>query len=250
MSERAEALIRQLEDFARRSSAKRELIRLGDEAVEPLIAALSTRIRPVRWSVISTLEAIGDDRAVAPLVDLLEQGVPEQAAVLAALASITGEDHGADLGKWRALAKGAPGTIRAQAAETPNAELVCAALSNTGIAVEADNDRASCFVELPNGRHQVIKVLPGKGPDGEELIAFYTECGPADPSRYEWALRKNLSLAFGKYAIRKVDGTSMFVMVYAMRKEDAHPTAVREIVRTLAEKGDRLERYLREEDIA
>ena len=251
MSERAEQLIAQLADFQTRSEAKRQLVRLGSEAVEPLVTALSrTRNRSAHWSIISALEAIGDARALGPLVSLLEQGTEEESAVVQALEALTGKHCGNDAAQWRRVV----GSEDAGAGASTTAEQVCIeglvreALADTDIAIKARGERIACRVELPGDRHQEVQVLAARDPDGEPLIGFYTECGPADPARYEWALRKNVSIPFGRYAIRKSEGKSIFVMVSVLPRQHVEPMDVLKTIRTLAARGDRLEKYLREED--
>jgi len=249
MSERALALIRQLDDFRMRSAAKRQIVYLGAEAVEPLIAALDTRNASVQWAVIAALQAIGDSRAVAPLATLLGTGKADESAVVAALRGITGEDHGHDIEKWRAMATSMPAPTPAGQVHETNEDLVRAATQGTDIDVVVEGGKLSCRVRLAAGRFQTVQVLPAKDPDGEELIAFYTECGPDDPSRYKWALRKNLSIPHGRYALRKVGEENIFVMVEILPRHSTETDDVLKTIRTLAEKGDRLEKFLREEDL-
>ena len=251
MSERAEQLITQLGSFQSRSRAKRELIRLGPEAVEPLVAALlRTGNRSTLWSIVTALEAIGDTRAVAPLVSVLEQGTGEESAVVQALETLTGKSCGNDAAQWRRAIGSDAGDAGAPTAGEPASieELVREALEGADIPIKARGERISCRVELPHGRHQEVQVVAAKDPDGEPLIGFYTECGPADPARYEWALRKNVSIPFGRYAIRKTESKSVFVMVSVLPRHQVNPADVLKTIRTLAARGDRLEKYLREED--
>jgi len=226
------------------------MIYLGAEAVEPLIAALDTRNASVQWAVIGALREIGDSRAVAPLVGLLGTGKADESAVIAALAAITGENHGSDIQKWRAMATSMPEPTPAGQVHESNEDLVRAATQGTDIDVTVEGEKVSCRVPLTAGRFQNVQVLPAKDPDGEALIAFYTECGPDDPSKYKWALRKNLFIPHGRYALRKVGEENMFVMVEILPRHSTHTDDVLKTVRTLAEKGDRLEKFLREEDLA
>lgn len=250
MSERALALIRQLDDFRMRSAAKRQIVLLGAEAVEPLIEALGTRSSSVQWAVISALGEIGDSRAVESLVGLLGAGKADRSAVIVALEAITGEDFGSDIEKWRALATSMPEPTPAGQVHETNEALVRAATKGTDITVTVEGEKVSCRVALSAGRFQTVQVLPAKDPDGEELIAFYTECGPDDPSKYEWALRRNLSIPHGRYALRKVGDESVFVMVEILPRHSTDIDDVLKTIRTLAGKGDRLEKLLREEDLA
>ncbi len=51
------------------------LVKIGTSAVEPLIAALKDENGTRRWYAIRALEDIGDDRAIEPLIELLENKV-------------------------------------------------------------------------------------------------------------------------------------------------------------------------------
>ncbi|MFH0964664.1 MAG: HEAT repeat domain-containing protein [Planctomycetota bacterium] len=249
MADTASTLVQMLADFRTRAEAKRELIRMGAEAVDPLIEALSTSERGVLWSVVSTLGTIGDPRAVRPLVRLLEGETPEQGAVVEALEAITGKRFGTNVAKWCAVASEAPGGETS----TSEAELVKAAIDGTEISMSVSGPRSrgvACRVPLPGGRSQQVKVYTTKDPDGASLLAFYTECGPADPARYEWALRKNMCVPFGRFAVRDVEGHPTFVMVAVLPRTSATSREIMTVLHSLGEKADRLERYLRHEDIA
>ncbi len=81
MAEPIERLIANLADYRTRRRAMDEIIARGKEAVEPLIGLLSSQEEGVLWSAIRILRRIGDERAVAPLVEVIARGTePETAA--------------------------------------------------------------------------------------------------------------------------------------------------------------------------
>lgn len=248
MSDRAPQLIASLANFRLRSQAKRELVALGHEAVQDLLDALPAADQAVLWCLVTALGRIRDPKAVPPLVDLLDSDRISRSDVISALESITGRDFGDDIAKWREL-RPAPAHAQPAAPASPEA-LVREALRDTDIAIRTAGSSVTCDVHLPSGRSQKVRVYPTRDPDGEDLLAFYTECGPVDPARYEWALRKNMRIPFGRYGIRDLDGKPTFVMVAVLPRDSVRPADVRKCIDTLAEKGDRLETFLREEDLA
>ena len=69
-----EPLIQALRDENRlvRSGALVALGKMGKPAVEPLIRALADKNSGVRWWVVATLRTVGDERAIEPLKQALE----------------------------------------------------------------------------------------------------------------------------------------------------------------------------------
>ena len=71
-------------DGATRQKARKSLVALGKPAVSSLVKALQkSRLDQVRWEAAKTLGAIGDIRAVRPLVKALEDNDPDVAWVAA-----------------------------------------------------------------------------------------------------------------------------------------------------------------------
>jgi hypothetical protein len=104
-AETTEQLIAELDDpNAPRFAALNRLIARGADAVEPLARAMETSSN---WQIPKALGAIGDDRATNPLIEKLagQPPSPMREVVIEALQLITGEDFGADAGKWRAWRK-------------------------------------------------------------------------------------------------------------------------------------------------
>jgi len=95
-------LIAQLSDpKAPRFAALNELIRIGEDAVPPLIAEMKTNNN---WQIPKALGAIGDRRAIGPLIDKLAASnwSPLREVVVEALQRLTGQNLGADAKAWKA----------------------------------------------------------------------------------------------------------------------------------------------------
>ena len=246
-----EALIKSLADFRQRSGAKEELVAMGAAAEPALVAALDHRKEAVVWCAVKALEEMRAKSAVGPLVAMLKAGRGDQPHIRRALETITGEKLGEDIAAWERYLRGRRSSAEsAVAAKKPTKrDLVSAAIAGTGFALEEVKGGLCVTVELGGGRQQRVTVLGAKDPEEVPLIVFYTECGAAEPARYEWALRKNVAVPYGAYAIRTVDGKQLFVMVQTLVREYATPGEILSCIRTLAEKGDVLERYLKTEDV-
>jgi len=262
MAESLDRLIADLADYRTRRRAIDEIIARGKEAVEPLISLLSSQEEGVLWSAIRILGRIGDERAVAPLVETMARGAEEEAAA-EALRRITGQDFGTDVGKWRAYLQGKGLTSRApsSAVEVPAAEaeraldlsdeeIIKRICEGTTIGYFFHGDTWNLDVALAGGRHQRVKLLFGaKDPEGSALVVVYTECGPAVRDRWEWALRANLTLRWGSIAIRTVNRRPIFVMVRNLLRRGLNISELKKTVLSLAEKGDLMERMLTLEDM-
>ncbi len=244
-----EALIMRLSDFRQRSKAKLDLVAMGAVAEPALVAALENRNEAIAWCALKALEEMRSLTAVEPLVRMLEAGRIDLVDIWRALETITGEKLGADVAAWRRYLKSAP----TQAAATParkrsKHEIVSEALAGTGMTLEQTEEGLNVTVDLGSARKQGVNILGAKDPEGVSLLVFYTECGRAVPARFEWALRKNLAIAYGAYGIRKIENELIFVMVQTLVRAFATPSEILSCIRTLAEKGDVLERHLSTED--
>jgi len=90
------------EDFEVTRYAAAALRKMGKTAVEPLILALKAKDSSVRNTAILTLAAIGDARAVEPLIHTLsDEDAVVQVVAKKALRDLTGQDFGGDKGKWQ-----------------------------------------------------------------------------------------------------------------------------------------------------
>jgi len=273
MSERAKQLVAQLLDFRTRKAAMNSLVALGDEAVPALVETLGSRHENVRWCARNVLIEIGSDAAVEQLIAALDDPRRRQEAV-AALREITGEQLPDRREQWEAWRQGAAAvpeaeqpqaspapTTRAQPpppTEAPEAEpprplsdeeLVKAAVEGTEIKVEPREGGFSLTVPLEGGRHQEVTVaFRSKDFEGEPLVVVYTECGPASPKNYEWALRQNLRMSFGAIGIRDRHGQPTFVMLNTHARATVSPVDLHKSVILLARKADAIEAALTKED--
>ncbi len=85
---------------APRFEALNKLIRIGNDAVPALIAEMKTNNN---WQIPKALGAIGDRRAIAPLIEKLEASPwsPMREVIVEALQRLTGKDFGADAEAWK-----------------------------------------------------------------------------------------------------------------------------------------------------
>lgn len=96
-------LIEALYYYNVREAAREALIRMGEPAVQPLIAALRHHHIAVRKAAAEILREIGDERAVSPLLSALKDRDWEvREAARAALAAIEGRGKGGESAKDRA----------------------------------------------------------------------------------------------------------------------------------------------------
>jgi hypothetical protein len=227
-------LIRLLADFSTRSSARKRLRALGSAAVDALVEALESPSEGVAWSAAVTLGEIGDERAVKALEKALGRecicGVVRES-----LERITGrarEPVGLD------AQTPAPGDVLGD-------EDLVRALASRDVACARRGSHYVLTVSLPGGRAQrVTMMLSLKDGSGAPLVAFYTECGPAVPERFEWALKANLRIPFGAFAIRESSRGDKLVMVDAYLRESTDARQLSSAVMSLAERADSLERLL------
>ncbi len=244
-------LIGELSDFRTRARAIAALVDMGADAVEPLIETLSSHREAVVWAAIQSLGEIGDERAIEPLIGLLESGHISE-VVARSLARITGEDLGEDPATWRKWLDEKTGKVEARPkAEVPatEEELLTQVVAGTPLRYTKTEEAYQIVVPVEEGRSQVVKILFGsKDTEGEELIVVYTECGPATEKNYEWALRQNLRMPYGAVALRAVEDKKTFVMVNTHLRSMAEAEEVKKSVFTLAKKADAVEKALTKGD--
>jgi len=246
-----ERLIGELSNFRTRARARAALVDIGADAVEPLIKALSSHREAVLWAVIRSLGDIGDERAIEPLIGLLEKGRMSEAAARS-LAAVTGTDRGEDPAAWRKWLEEKTGKV--EAAPKPEVpatqeELLSQVVAGTPLRYTKTPEGYQIVVPVEEGRSQVVKILFGsKDAEGEELVVVYTECGPATEKNFEWALRQNLRMPYGAVALREVEDKKTFVMVNTHLRSMAEAEEVKKSVFTLAKKADAVEKTLTRRD--
>ncbi|MCD6404888.1 MAG: hypothetical protein J7M19_03590 [Planctomycetes bacterium] len=230
-------LIGRLVDYSLRSAARRRLLVIGRPAVGALVEALDSKVEGVAWAAATTLGEIGAEEAVDGLVKSLSSPIAE-GAKLEALHRITGRDYSKGAGFGQPAAEIKP------VATVADNELAEALVSDT---ISAKRHKTGCTftVLLAGGRHQDVEMmLSFKDTGGLPLVAFYTECGPANPEKFEWALKTNLKVPFGAFAIRETTGGDKFVMVDAYLRESATTHQLRRALEVLAKRADAMEREL------
>ena len=276
MSERAQQLIAQLRHFRTRKDAIDGLLMLGDEAIPDLIDTLGHPMENVRWAARSVLARLGGDTVVERLIETLDDPARQEQAA-EALREITGQAIGTSRQAWAdwarprgqaapppaetarepAPAAGAAPEPSPEAAPEPeqparplaDGDLVQAAVKDANIDVRQHSGGYVLTVPLQGGRRQRVTIsFNATDFEGESLVVVYTECAPAEPKNYEWALRQNLRMSFGAIAIRDRGGHPTFVMVNTHSRGTLDAEDLRKSVLLLASRGDKLGAALTDTD--
>lgn len=281
MNGRAYELVEQLRSFRTRKEAMEALLAMGPDAAPSLVHALGHVKENVRWAAGQVLAQIGGDEVVRQLIAALDDSRrAEPAAEI--LGKVTGQGFGTDRSAWSQWAQRSPAEGQEPVAESappePEAEtpvqptpepapepegadaplepeplsdkeLVEAAVSGTDISVRERTGGFILSVPIARGRTQrVILNFTAKDFEDEALIVVYTECGPANPSNYEWALRQNVRMSFGSIGVRDRAGQPTFVMVDTHHRATVVPEELRKSILLLATRGDGLEEALTKAD--
>jgi len=234
--------VAELHEPATRRAARQKL--LAARAVGPLLECLDSTNESVVWAAVESLGQLRAAEAVGPLVDLLEQG-RLVLDVCEALQRITGQNFGADVGRWRRwLAQ----SDRPAEGRLDITECVRRTGQLLGVEPVGSGEQWRFLLSLPEGRSQKVTVYFGRQAGEDELVVIYSECGPADPKLYEAVLRKNLSIPAGAFAIRDIDGRPNFVMVDTMLAESVTPSVLARKIENIASRADMVEKLLAKED--
>lgn len=258
--EAARRLVRRLTDYRTRGEARRELLQLGAEAVPALAAAVAHPIEGVRWAALRTLADTDAPEALDALIAALRNERARRDAALM-LAERTGVDLPPDEAAWRRWRE--TGDMPAKQAVIDSDELgatdtarltperiVAMATSGTRAAAEAEGNVYRLVVPLDLGRsQQVIVSFETVDDEGEPTVCIYTECGPAAPEQYDAAFRRNLTIPYGRIAVRDIDGRDMFVMLHQMMRRGLNLAEMRKAILSIAKEGDALELELTRQDI-
>ena len=242
MGNQMEKLIQDLEQFQTRATAIRGLIRIGGEAVPPLIKALNSPFPPVRWSAVKLLGQIGNEEALQALLPLEKD--PELGATAAeAIVRL----------KERLNRQAAPGETEVddqRTIESHEESFMEKVIEGTQIKMTNEGNRFLLRVPTTAARAQNVSVYFGaRDKDGTGFIAVYTQCGKASPKYYEWALRQNAKLPLGGIALRNIHGEPWFVMINKHLARTADVDELRETVLELARKADAMEKALTGTDV-
>ncbi|MBN2474772.1 MAG: hypothetical protein JXB62_09200 [Pirellulales bacterium] len=235
--------VRQLEDPWSRRVARKQLV--AARAVGSLLECLQSSNESVVWAAIQSLGELQATEAVAPLVDLLEQGTLTL-DVAQALTAITGEYFGANAAQWRQWLGRSPAAGPPQA---DTAECIRQTAGYLGAEVSGSDKSYVFKLSLPEARAQKVAVYFGRTDDvGDQMVVIYSECGPANPKLYEAVLRKNMGIPSGAFAIRDVKGKPQFVMVDTMLALSVTPSTLAKHIENIATRADMVEKSLTKED--
>lgn len=104
---------------------------------------------------------------------------------------------------------------------------------------------ATFSVQIGEDRKQTVHVMFQKsGKPPREYVVFFTECGPAEPSHFGDALRKNFRMHFGSIAIQDKDGQPYFVLFDVVPRDAITPEFAADVARKVARHGDDFEKVL------
>ncbi|HBO44284.1 MAG TPA: hypothetical protein DD670_10205 [Planctomycetaceae bacterium] len=224
-----------------RRVARQKLV--AARAVDCLLDCLQSTNESVVWAAVVSLGELRAPEAVEPLIDLLERGVLEM-DVGESLAQITGKNAGTDARQWRSVLGSTA------VANTLNvADCVSRTADYLGVEAVGSGESYRFKLPLPDGRAQKVALFFGRcDGEGHELVVIYSECGPASPKYYESVLRKNLSMPFGAFAVRDIDGTPNFVVVDTMAAAATTPGMLARKIEQIAAQADQVEKQLTQED--
>ena len=245
----AETLRLELRNFHARSETIERAVGEGEAAVEAALALLNDRHEGVRWSAIRILAEIGDTRAVAPLIALIEKDCSAVDAANA-LRALTGKDFGEQASAWRQWLAASSGVAAdSSAGELTDAGLVAEAVRDLPVAVESQDETITADVTLDGGRTQRVWLEFCRcDPWDERVVRLSTACGAAGPERHEWALKLNMSIPYGAIGLADLGDTRCFVLVNVHRRETVTPADLAKSLMALAIHGDMIEKALSDED--
>ncbi len=242
-------LRRGLRKFQTRATMIEAAIDEGEGCVEVILPLLHDRNESIRWSAIRILSEIGNERAIGPLVGVIERGKNSTAA-LNALCTISGENFGTDVKAWRKWMLEDPG-LRATATDgvLSDESLLAAAMEDLPVTISGEGEEYAATVSLPEGRSQQVWIdFSKKDDDDQAIVQLCTPCGDAETPRYEWALKLNMAIPYGAVALAELDGKQCFAMVDAYLRATVDPEDIAKSVMSLAEQGDAIEKALAHDD--
>lgn len=250
-------LIRGLEDFRTRSDCIKKLGMRGNKAVGPLVEALdSTFSEGARWAVIKCLGLIQDKRAIPALAPLLKEGNMADEA-REALTLIAGKDLGAAPQTWLEFFKEEAGKYPGKRGPAPD-------MRSTGLdekqllelIFDADDIQykstgsGKYLADVPtseDGTQQVRVHFSEKDHEGEPIVIVYSICCAADPSNYDYALRRNLKMPYGALAVADSSSGPQFVMFNTLLRQDMSASELKKSIMTVAERAAVVKKDLSEE---
>ena len=105
-------------------------------------------------------------------------------------------------------------------------------------------DEFDAIVKLRNGRRQRVVIAPSDDNVPFRQIQIFSIGGPASPSHYEMALRRNAVQPHGSIAVRDVKGQPHFVMIENHSRAKIVPDELCRSVRHIARHADAVEEFL------
>lgn len=238
-----------LRNIKTRSDTITQVSSAGTPMVDEVLPLLQDRNEAVRWCAIRILSEIGDNSAVGALITLLEQSKNASTATNA-LRSITGQEFGDNPDDWRDWAsKDKEVRNEAGGAILSDQDLVTEATRDLPAEVTGSGLTYTVKVSLPDNRKQDVWIdLAQKDSDGRPIVQLCTPCGEADPTKYEYALKLNMSITFGAVSLALMENKLYFAMVDSYMRKTIHPQDVAESIMSLAKHGDSIEKTLSDED--
>lgn len=249
MSMERDELRKGLRHFETRARVIEAAIDAGEACIEDVIPLLHDRSESVRWSAIRILTEVGDERAIGPLIGVLERG-KNVTDTHNALCAISGEDFGHDVKAWRQWLLEDP-DLRAGATDGMLSDdaLLAAAIEGLPVTVSGEGQAYAVTVSLPEDRTQQVWIdFSRKDQDDQSIVQLCTPCGDADASRYEWALKLNMAIPYGAVALAELDGKLCLAMVDAYLRATCDPEDLGKSLMCLATQADAIEKALARED--
>jgi hypothetical protein len=249
MSMERDDLRRGLRNFELRARMIEAAVDEGEGCIETVLPLLHDRSEAVRWSAIRILTEVGNERAIGPLVGVLERG-KNTIAVHNALCTISGKDFGNDVKAWRNWMLEDP-DVRASATDgvLSDEALIAATIEGLPVTVSGEGEAFSLTVALPEERTQQVWIdFSKRDNDDQPMVQLCTPCGDAEVPRYEWALKLNMAIPYGSIALAELDGKQCFAMVDNYARATCDPEDLAKSLMCLAEQGDAVEKALAHED--
>ena len=255
MAKDIEELVAGLQDFRSRSESIRELIAIGDAAVQPLVQALhGQKQEGAQWAILRCLGEMHARDAIAHIVPLLEDRRCRTAAH-ETLIRIVGEDLGPGGEAWLNWLQSAGGAEKRRGASvllkhmsgyTDDRLMALALRDSGGPYEEAGTGKYVVHAPVDGGTQTVTVRMGGKDHEGSPIVVVYADCGPADPKEYEYALKRNFRMPYGALALRDTNKGPYFVMFNTILRDALSPLELKKSIFTVAERAAQVRRDLEE----
>lgn len=110
--------------------------------------------------------------------------------------------------------------------------------------VKPEGDGFVVEVKLKGDRRQLVNVQPYERRDGAKLIRVFTYCGKPSDDALHWALRANMKLNQGAFALADMEGEEQFVLMNCYLEGEATPREIKASIKELSFYGDWIEQKL------